>query len=420
MSRHTTPLLLIVLVSSLNLFTGCKEKAPATETSTTVDKPAVDEGVRAIDEAFYIVSERCTLSSNNHIETCEGEVRTPLEKAITTHGYDVLPVLATALSDTNTNRRRLAAYVLKRHVPTMLDKRMEAGETPSKERAKELIAAHAKAPLVDLVPRDTISPIVAVGTAAGADEEVIEMIQRFDPSRRKANLWVRAEGITALMRYSRLEHFEVVRAELDSPHIELQRAALDAALAMEQWTQEEAKTLCPLAADLMRARRDDLEARPAQMLLRCPDRPRWRGVLLDEAATRVEDKSFDDPFAKTVRDACPQSRDRSEAMDTICERAQDLFMTILREEGHSVGASKQAISSLGRIPPTPEVEELLKGIAAGEDETLARRAEVALDRLDLRRRIIENAEKSSDEDLSPRTREGDGDGVSPSPSPSQE
>ena len=182
------------------------------------------------------------------------------------------PVLAQALRQGKTKERRHAAFVLNTYISTMVEEAHREGSSlPSKEAAIALIEGSKRVPLTDLVPRDTIGPIVEIATLAGAHEEARDMISRFDPTRREANAIVRAAGVSRLLSYGREPHLAFVVGEAASPHPAVSRAAVDALAGLDAWTDEEKAVLCPLATTLARdeERSRAMDELPSTMLARC-------------------------------------------------------------------------------------------------------------------------------------------------------
>ena len=408
--RRWTPSILALFIAAALITTGCskcgkkkKVEAQDADMSASVDMAEEDTFDPAGTQLtfrnhFDTLVKGCTFDEFNK-PTCEGddikETQKTYFKMVEEHGVVILPVLATGLGAQTDPPRRLAAYTLQEKGSQMI---AAVAETPDK--LDTAIVQTLMAPLldrhaVDLVPRASIGTAIEAATLKEMDDEALGLLRTYDPEENKGEMWVHAEGVKHLMIYGRMRNFDYVKEVATKKHIPLQLAAFEAAWNMPSWTDEESAAICEWASEYYQAD-DDIKwkAMPARLLVRCNDRTKWDGALLEEAKRRIEKGIYARPFADAIRDLCKERPDEERYADSgTCADTRALLVEVTAAKNLPVEERAYAVTTISSIWTDDKAEAFVREQLATQDGVIKKHAAAALKKIELRQKVKENVAK---------------------------
>lgn len=214
---------------------------------------------------------------------------------------------------------------------------------------------------------------VDLGTLTGQDALVSSTLQALKDEQTRAN------AIRALMRFGRTRAFELVKAQAqDKSQPTRVRAALDAPMQMQGWSDQERELLCPWYLTFLPDLSRDYTERPAQAMRRCGGV--YLDHLLDELERRVKARSFDRPFSFAIRQLfTEQPTDKLLILTPKqLQRGRALLIQAAKDEQLEAGARAFAMSTLTQRWPDSQTEQLLTQLAQSDSPGLADEAKEAL------------------------------------------
>lgn len=189
----------------------------------------------------------------------------------------------------------------------------------------------------------------------------------------------RANATRALMRFGRTSAFELVKAQAQDKSQPMRvRAALDAPLQMQGWSDQERELLCPWYLTFLPDLSRDYTERPAQAMRRCGGL--YLDHLLDELERRVKAHTFDRPFSFAIRQLLTEQPTDKLLIPTPKQlaRARALLVQATKDEQLVAGARAFAMSTLTQRWPDPQTEQLLTQLSLSDSPGLAAEAKEAL------------------------------------------
>lgn len=214
---------------------------------------------------------------------------------------------------------------------------------------------------------------VDLGMLTRQDALVSSTIQALKDEQTRAN------AIRALMRFGRTRAFELVKAQAqDKSQPTRVRAALDAPLQMQGWSDQERELLCPWYLTFLPDLSRDYTERPAQAMRRCGGV--YLDHLLDELERRVKARRFDRPFSFAIRQLFTEQPTDKLLIPTSeqLQRGRALLVQAAKDEQLVASARAFAMSTLTQRWPDAQTEQLLTQLSLSDAPGLAAEAKEAL------------------------------------------
>ena len=346
--RLLVSLSLLALCAQLTACSGCKRKPPAPKVEGGLEEPvaAPVEEVDPGDEVFRAVAERCEVTSANQIKNCQGEEYDAFITYVRSQGIDIVPRVTEGLVHGTTTQRQISAQILRDFIPTVMATAHEDRIAEGDARAL-LQVLQDQNPVSSTFGLAIAAPVISLATLKGLDAEVRQTIQGFDPSSNRATMWMHLATLKGYASQARLDAFDLIRGAAEDERPEMKGGAIEAAMAIPDWSEEEAATLCEWVSTMIDYESGrEIKDLPSKMLLQCP-RDTWHEALVEQAEARVKAKTYARPFVDHFRFTCPKNPELSTREDELCARQYELLLRVSKSEDFPEAERKYALAMIG-------------------------------------------------------------------------
>lgn len=399
--------MIVVAISASLVLSACgkkKDKAPdnennksgATSTPPKTDTKPKEEPKKAafsptmdkdVVAALDAVIANCD-TKYTYGRECKGDEQKKLDKLMRDKRLNALDTLIALVLDTSKDNklRQLAAYELDYHMKYAVSD-IEKGKFKANEATADALikAATSEEPSREnKISRYFITTAVHYNNLLKRYDKVKELVNGIDAKKSSDHKWVKYYGVENVMKYGRMNQFDLVKKYAEDSETQMQRAAFKAPRNMYKWTDTEDKDICTWAEGYLSKDDKAIDAGPTWVLLKCKDRAKYGPMILEEAKKRGKAGTFARPFTFAFRELCSRSffGSKTKTDEETCKRSKKLLLIVTNDEKIKDFERAMALGSIAYQWRDEESLKLMKKYSKHKNKEIAKMATREVDMLE--------------------------------------
>lgn len=317
--------------------------------------PMADPNLLAVMQAAV---DNCSFV-NGFPDKCEKEAGSVAIKTLEASGHASIPPLVRVMSAGDDQLRDFASWFVQNKFPdaALLAARENPDllDAPSVLRLRDLVEYGDDALATRVTKLATFTSVIR-----GEHREMVAVLGNHK------NKSVRLIGYKNIMRFGGVDTLDTLQplaADKSLPRV-IRQAVFQAPHELEQWTPEQASTICEWMKVYLTEDDSMIEEWPARAMAKCGGP--YVEPLLDEATERLEQLSFGPPFSDSLDELCSPNKPER-ATPTQCARLYDLLETAAKADRLGERGRVNAAHLLFELRPDETTLDLLEALAKAKD-----------------------------------------------------